>query len=63
MRESLKEKIRSFNPELPKEQVDEVIKELSKDRSSMHPIRANKELYDLMREGVDVEYRGTEWQA
>ena len=56
----LKEKIREFNPKLPKEQVDEVIKELSKDRSSMHPVRANKEIYDLIREGVDVEYRGTD---
>ncbi|MEX0608904.1 MAG: type I restriction endonuclease subunit R [Balneolaceae bacterium] len=56
----LKEKIQEFNPELPEVQVEEVFKELSKDRSSMHPVRANKEVYDLIRDGVDVEYRGAD---
>ncbi len=55
----LKEKLTEFNPGIPGEQIEYVIKELTRDRSSMHPVRANKEIYDIMRDGVDVEFRGS----
>jgi type I restriction enzyme, R subunit len=54
----LSEKLKAFNPDVPAEQIEEVIKLLSRDRSSMHPVRANKEIFDAIRDGVDVEFRG-----
>lgn len=56
----LRSKLKEFNPKIPDENLTEVLKEFTKDRSSMHPVRANKEIYDLIREGVDVEFRGTD---
>lgn len=53
----LSDKLTTFNPDIPSEQIEVAIKELSRDRSSMQPIRANKEIYQLMRDGVDVEFR------
>ena len=53
----LTDKLSEFNPGIPAEQIEVAVKELSRDRASMQPIRANKEIYHLMREGVDVEYR------
>ena len=50
-------KVRAFNPQLPEDQVEEVLRFLSRDRSSMNQVRANKEVYHAMRDGVDVEYR------
>jgi type I restriction enzyme R subunit len=53
----LLQKLKQLNPSIPSEQLLLVIKEFQKDRSSMHPIRANKEIYDAIKEGVDVEFR------
>lgn len=53
----LSDKITEFNPDIPAEQIEVAVKELSRDRSSMQPIRANKEIYHLMRDGGDVEFR------
>ena len=53
----LRNKLKEFNPDVPEEQIDEAIRQLSRDRSSMHEVRANKQIYELMRDGVDVEYR------
>ena len=55
----LEKKLTEFNPDIPGEQIEYVLKELTRDRSSMHPVRANKEIYELMRDGVDVEFRGS----
>ena len=53
----LTDKLREFNPGIPLEQIENVLKDLTRDRSSMHPVSANKEIYALMREGADVEFR------
>lgn len=57
LRPRLRSKLQEFNPDVPKEQIDEAIRQLSRDRSSTHWVRANKQIYELMRDGVDVEYR------
>ncbi|MDZ7718027.1 MAG: type I restriction endonuclease [Balneolaceae bacterium] len=44
----------------PNEQIEEAIKEITRDRSSVHPVKANQQVYDLIRDGVDVEYRNAE---
>ncbi|WP_234567493.1 type I restriction endonuclease subunit R [Rhodohalobacter sp. 614A] len=57
---TLKSKLEEFNPDIPQENLVEIVKEFTKDRSSMHPVRVNKEIYDLIREGVDIEFRGAD---
>ena len=56
----LRKKLQEFNPDIPQEQIKEAIRQLSRDRSSMHEVRANKEIYELMRDGVKLEYRNEE---
>ncbi len=56
----LRKKLVQFNPDVPEEQIDEAVRQLSRDRSSMHEVRANKQIYELMRDGVNVEYRNEE---
>ena len=53
----LKDRLRRFNPQVPEEQINEVAQWVERDRSTMHPVRANKEVYRAMRDGVDVAYR------
>ncbi len=43
-----------LNPELPPEALDLAVEELAKDRSSMSPAHANREVYGLIRDGVRV---------
>ncbi|MEX2437710.1 MAG: type I restriction endonuclease, partial [Candidatus Babeliales bacterium] len=54
---TLKNKLLQFNPKVPAEQIDEVLQWVSRDRSAMHGVRANKEVHQALRDGVDVEYR------
>ena len=46
-----------FNPLLPAAALDSAIEQLMVDRSAMDPVRANKELYTLLRDGVRVKVR------
>src|SRR5699024_2880834 len=55
----LRRKLKAFNPDIPADQIEESVRRLSRDRSSMHAVRANKQIYELMRDGVNVEYRDT----
>lgn len=41
----LRPALQKLNPELPAEAIDLAIEELSKDRSSLNPINANREIY------------------
>ncbi|MDZ7716969.1 MAG: type I restriction endonuclease subunit R [Balneolaceae bacterium] len=59
----LRSKLEEFNPDVPKEQINEAVRRLSRDRSSMHEVRANKQIYELMRDGVDIEYRNQKGEA
>lgn len=56
----LRDKLKEFNPEIPAEQTDEAVRQLTRDRSSVHPVKANRQVYELVRDGVDVEYRDAE---
>jgi type I restriction enzyme R subunit len=46
------------NPELPPEALELAIQELSRDRSLMSMVNANREIYKLLRDGVTVRFRG-----
>ena len=43
-----------LNPLLPSTAIDQVVEEVTRDRSRMVPVNANRELWQLLREGVKV---------
>ena len=48
---------RSLNPEhAPQSAIEEAIEALTKDRSAMDPVRANREVRDLVRDGYQAEW-------
>lgn len=51
----LKPSLISLNPNLPEEAINKAIEELVKDRSRLSPIKANEEVYKLMKNGVKVK--------
>ena len=49
--------LRKLNPEdVPDVVIDEAVEVLTKDRSVMDKVRANREVYDLLRDGYQVEW-------
>jgi type I restriction enzyme, R subunit len=46
-----------LNPELPERSIEEAIEAIARDRSAMHPVHANQEVWSLLREGVKVTVR------
>lgn len=51
----LSDALRSLNPGLPESALDEAAEQLLKDRSAMDRVRANREVYSLLRGGARVE--------
>jgi len=49
-----------LNPALPAEPLDLGLEELTRDRSAMTPVHANRELYRLLKDGVKVATRSPE---
>ncbi|MFZ3384108.1 MAG: type I restriction endonuclease subunit R [Candidatus Methanoperedens sp.] len=49
-----------LNPDLPSEAIELAIEELTRDRSVMSPANANREVYNLLKNGVKVTFRGKE---
>ncbi|MBN1308895.1 MAG: type I restriction endonuclease subunit R [Chitinispirillaceae bacterium] len=45
-----------LNPAIPGPQIDQAIEQLTNRRFTMSPHLANKEVYELLRSGVDVEF-------
>ncbi len=43
-----------LNPDLPPEAFDQAVEELVRDRSAMSLVRANHEIYALLKEGIKV---------
>jgi type I restriction enzyme R subunit len=63
LKPKLKQALIKLNPSLPSEALEQAIEELSRDRSILHPVTANREIYKLIRDGVKVKVRqkdGTE---
>jgi type I restriction enzyme, R subunit len=46
-----------LNPDLPTEAIEKAVEELTRDRSTMSTIQANREVYRLVRDGVRVNVR------
>jgi len=53
----LREAITKLNPGLSTAAADLTVAELAKDRSVLSPVRANQEVYQLLKDGVKVTYR------
>ncbi|MFH1328193.1 MAG: type I restriction endonuclease subunit R [Candidatus Bathyarchaeota archaeon] len=53
----LRPALQKLNPELSPEAVGLAIEELTKDRSSLNPVNANREIYKLLKDGVTVTVR------
>lgn len=56
----LRERLLSLNKEIPSEQIEVAIKEITRDRSSLQPVKANQQVYNLLRDGVDVSFRNSD---
>lgn len=59
----LKEALINLNPSLPSEAINQAIEELTRDRSILNPFTANREIYNLFRNGVKIKVKrpdGTE---
>jgi type I restriction enzyme R subunit len=50
----LKTALQRLNPELPAEAIALALNELTHDRSTKAPVAANREIYDLLKDGVTV---------
>ena len=53
----LKESLQKLNPDLPGEAIILAIEELTRDRSSLNPVVANRKIYKMLRDGVRVGIR------
>jgi type I restriction enzyme R subunit len=53
----LRTAVRSLNPSLPQQAIDDALTQLTADRSAMLPAAANREVFHLLREGAPVELR------
>ncbi|MCX5806232.1 MAG: type I restriction endonuclease subunit R [Proteobacteria bacterium] len=55
----LKRQIKQINPRVPETAIDEVISKLTARRYAMSQAIANKEVYNLIRDGIPVEYENS----
>jgi type I restriction enzyme R subunit len=53
----LRAALEALNPGLPAEAIHLAIEELTRDRSAMSLAAANREIYDLLKDGIKVAYR------
>jgi type I restriction enzyme R subunit len=57
LRPRLEAALARLNPDLPTEAIQQAIAELTRDRSAMALVQANREIYTLLKEGVQVALR------
>ncbi len=53
----LRDALRWLNADVPADVREEALAALAKDRAAMDPVRANREVYDLLRDGYRAEWR------
>ena len=54
---SLRSALERLNPTIPSEGIDQAVIEITRDRSALHYARANREIYELLRDRVPVSIR------
>jgi type I restriction enzyme R subunit len=55
LNDRLKSALRKLNPDLPAEALQQASDILTRDRSALSPVEANREVYQLLKEGVKVK--------
>ncbi len=60
LKKDLRSSLIKLNENLPEECIEHAISELSKSRVSLSPIMANKELYQIIKNGVPVTFQNKE---
>lgn len=58
----LRPKLEELNSDKPQEAIDQAITELTRNRSKLSRFSANQEIYKLLKDGVRVEYHGSDGQ-
>lgn len=53
-------KLEEFNPNIPKEVIKEALDVLKQDRTVMQTVNANREIYQLLKDGVSVSFTDTD---
>ena len=56
----LRDALRALNPGLPESALEDAVDRLVGDRSAMDSVRANREVYELLRDGAKVEVTGSD---
>lgn len=52
----LRPALEKFNPDVPRDAIDQAITELQRDRSTMSPVAANQEVYTIIKNGYKASY-------
>lgn len=55
--------LEKLNPGLPREALDQAMKQITRDRSHLSLVNANKEVYALMRDGASVRVAGPDGET
>ena len=53
----LRDAIKRLNPQIGLDAADIAVDEITRDRSSLSPLKANQEIYQLLKDGVPVTYK------
>ena len=56
----LRAALHRLNPDLPHEAIELAIEELTRDRSALSPANANREIYQLLKQGIPVRISASE---
>jgi type I restriction enzyme R subunit len=59
----LRAALERLNPGLPADAIETAIAELTRDRSAMNPVAANREVHLLLRDGVKANVRGADGET
>ena len=57
LKDRLRKKLEELNTHLPSHCIDHAINEVTKSRATLTPVMANKEVYELIKKGVQVSYK------
>ena len=59
----LKEAVQRLDPTLADDSVGKAIERITEDRSAMEPVRANREIYELLRDGAKIDVINAQGQT
>jgi type I restriction enzyme, R subunit len=60
LKDRLRSNLKELNPQLPSESIEHAVYELCKSRATLTPVMANKEVYELIKDGVAVTFQNNE---